>query len=238
LGGKWVSKAPIITPTPELETFRHSQTWAFPLVFEENALLGSLAAIENLAASGPAKFSVKIRNAKRTRHRQIHMQLIEYAKEISSSRIQDLIEYSLTRMQNMTEFLEKSTFELVEYMNAIDYSKLDYTLICIISLFLLNFIVLVGIMSQKSKMSLLDSKLNTLINRPNKTPKIITRSMAPPPPPGPPSAPNAPPAAQISKREIKEQQESESVGGGMSSVLEELSNFKRNVMESYMYFMN
>jgi len=162
------------------------------------------------------------------------MELVEYATEIASSKIQDLVEYSSTMMQFMSEFLGQVTFETVEYAKAIDYGKLDYTLVSIISLVLLNFIMLVGILSQKSKMSLLDSKLTTLINRPNKTPKIISRSMAPPPPPGPPTAPNAPPAVYNSRKENKIVEEEEGVGGGMSSVLEELSNFKRNVIEAYM----
>jgi hypothetical protein len=162
------------------------------------------------------------------------MEFVEYATEISSSKIHDLLEYSSTLMQFMSQNLRQATFETVEYAKAIDYSKLDYTLVCIISLFLLNFIMLFGIISQKSKMSLLDSKLTTLINRPNKTPKIISRSMAPPPPPGPPMAPNAPPAVHNSRKENKSEKEEEGVGGGMSSVLEELSNFKRNVIESYM----
>lgn len=132
---------------------------------------------------------------------------------------------------SLENFRVRMTMSGVEIFAAIDFSKLDFTLTCIISLFVLNFLVLIGIISQKSKMSLLDSKLNTLINRPVKTPKIVSRSMIPPPPPGPLISQAQTETHSKAQKESKIENTS---SGGMSNVLQELSNFKRNVMESYM----
>ena len=82
-------------------------------------------------------------------------------------------------------------------------------------------------------MSLLDSKLNTLLNMPNRSRSTPARpcNLAPPPPPQPSLIP-------VQTRQLKETTKGsaniDNNSGGMSSVLEELSSFKRNVIDSYM----
>ena len=88
-------------------------------------------------------------------------------------------------------------------------------------------------------MSLLDSKLNTLLNMPNRSRSTPARpcSLAPPPPPQPGPGPQ-PSLIPVQTRQLKETTKGsaniDNNSGGMSSVLEELSCFKRNVIDSYM----